>query len=529
MDQGNLLPLSAENIIQLLKNEFRLSFSKRGQDYFTFCPFHKEKTSSFAFEPEKKFFKCFGCGFGVRNFFELWAQIKGVSLVRAKQEIKQLGYQVGSEETLSEQKENNQEKKLLSLVSKIYQHNLCSLIGKKVYAYLKQKRQLDYSIIQQFVLGCSVSHQQLTNLFSSSEEAKQLLLLNLLRSKENNKISDFFGENQLIIPLHNEKGEIVAFAARQTTQDPLWINSKYNYLPNYENYQKSKLLYNYFRVKQISEDFCYLVEGFFDVISLTQKGINNCLASLGTMLSKQQVNLIKKLKKKIIIFLDGDSAGKQATIKIALTLLACDIECEIINHSLSLDPDEICQQKQGELTCILQKKEDPYFYILQHFAQVWEIRENPQSVQNFIRKIAKLFKNFSSKVQDFLIEKISSLIRWSQTEVKEVYFAEQKKEAETSHKLTETNVKTKEKYLLAYCCQSRRYWLTLQQAGYIFSQPENRYLYQCLHNFYTTEPYLEADFNKLTFSNSDKIELQEIIDEINLGSVESFFAFFQEG
>jgi DNA primase len=71
MGQENLLPLSTENIIQLLKNEFHLTFNKRGQDYFAFCPFHQEKTSSFAFEPEKKIFKCFGCGFGVGNVFKL--------------------------------------------------------------------------------------------------------------------------------------------------------------------------------------------------------------------------------------------------------------------------------------------------------------------------------------------------------------------------------------------------------------------------------------------------------------------------
>lgn len=71
MGQGNLLPLSAENTIQLLKSEFHLTFNKRGQDYFAFCPFHQEKTSSFAFEPEKKIFKCFGCGFGVGNVFKL--------------------------------------------------------------------------------------------------------------------------------------------------------------------------------------------------------------------------------------------------------------------------------------------------------------------------------------------------------------------------------------------------------------------------------------------------------------------------
>ena len=205
------------------------------------------------------------------------------------------------------------------------------------------------------------------------------------------------------------------------------------------------------------EDFCYLTEGFFDVISLTQKGINNCLASLGTSLSKQQISLLKKLKKKVILFLDGDSAGRQATIKIALSLLAHDFECEIINHSLSLDPDEICQQKQGELTQVLQKKEDPYIFILQHFAQIWEVRENPQSVQSFIRKIAELFKNFPRKVQEFLIKKISSLTSWSQTEVKEAYFALQKKIVdETGHDLTETSAEKKEKYLLAYCYRNRR-------------------------------------------------------------------------
>jgi len=136
--------------------------------------------------------------------------------LKAKQEIRQLGYQVGSEESLLEQEEHSQEKKLLSLVTKVYQHNLHSLAGRKVYTYLKQKRQLNYSVVQQFGLGCSINHQQLTNLFLSSEEAKNLLLINLLRSKENNKIGDFFGENQLIIPLQNEKGEVVAFAARQT-------------------------------------------------------------------------------------------------------------------------------------------------------------------------------------------------------------------------------------------------------------------------------------------------------------------------
>ncbi|CAJ0634039.1 1935_t:CDS:2 [Entrophospora sp. SA101] len=375
-------------------------------------------------------------------------------VVKAKQEIKQLGYYVGSEENCLEQEETSKEKKLFSLVAEIYQHNLLSVSGKKVSAYLRQKRQLTEETIQQFGLGCVVNHQQLTNLFLPDDEAaKNLLLTNLLRNKESNKIADFFTENQLIIPLQNQKGEIVAFAARKIETTGLDITqNKYLHLPNYEGYQKSHFLYNYFRVKQMPEvDFCYLVEGFFDVISLTQAGVNNCLAALGTSLSSQQFNLLKKLKKKIILFLDGDTAGKQATIKLAIALLAQEIECEVINHSLPLDPDEICQQKKEELGQICQKKEDPYLFILQHFAQRWEIRENPQSTTNFIQKIA------------------------DKEEVKEIYFAAQ---AKTENKET--------KY---------------------------RYLYQLLHNYYTTKSHLEFDFAEL-ISRNDKPTLKEKIRQL---------------
>ncbi|CAJ0747493.1 23551_t:CDS:10 [Entrophospora sp. SA101] len=382
------------------------------------------------------------------------SQIKKISVVKAKQEIKQLGYYVGSEENCLEQEETSKEKKLFSLVAEIYQHNLLSVSGKKVSAYLRQKRQLTEETIQQFGLGCVVNHQQLTNLFLPDDEAaKNLLLTNLLRNKESNKIADFFTENQLIIPLQNQKGEIVAFAARKIETTGLDITqNKYLHLPNYEGYQKSHFLYNYFRVKQMPEvDFCYLVEGFFDVISLTQAGVNNCLAALGTSLSSQQFNLLKKLKKKIILFLDGDTAGKQATIKLAIALLAQEIECEVINHSLPLDPDEICQQKKEELGQICQKKEDPYLFILQHFAQRWEIRENPQSTTNFIQKIA------------------------DKEEVKEIYFAAQ---AKTENKET--------KY---------------------------RYLYQLLHNYYTTKSHLEFDFAEL-ISRNDKPTLKEKIRQL---------------
>jgi DNA primase len=291
-------------------------------------------------------------------------------LPQTRQEIAQLGYEVGLKEKSFDLEETDKESTIFSLVTKIYQHNLFSGAGKKAFAYLQQKRQLNYAAIEQFELGHAINHQQLTNLFlPDTEKIKQLISTNLLRTNKGNQIHDFFSEDQLIFPLQNEKGKIVAFAARQV-EDSKWLGSKYVYLPNYEKYQKSQIIYNYFTVKQMSEiGFCYLVEGFFDMISLNQAGITNCLASLGTSLSKSQISLLKGLKKKIILFLDGDSAGEQAVIKIVISLLAQDVECEVINHSLSLDPDEICRQKRIELNQILQQKEDPYIFVLRHFIQ----------------------------------------------------------------------------------------------------------------------------------------------------------------
>src|SRR3954469_7821945 len=202
MNKKNLLSLSSENILQLLSKEFRLNFSQNGQDYFALCPFHVEKTPSFAFEPEKIIFKCFSCGFGTGSIFKLWAQIKKISLLQTKQEIEQLGYNVGFKEKTSSSKETDKES-IFSLIVKVYQHNLFSKLGKEKLSYLQQERQLNYVVIEQFELGCTVNRQQLVNLFlPNSEKIKQLFSVNLLRTKEErNQVYDFFSENQLIIPL----------------------------------------------------------------------------------------------------------------------------------------------------------------------------------------------------------------------------------------------------------------------------------------------------------------------------------------
>ncbi|CAG8489931.1 13549_t:CDS:2 [Gigaspora margarita] len=168
----------------------------------------------------------------------------------------------------------------------------------------------------------------------------------------------------------NGEGKIVAFAARKVSEIPVG-EGKYKYLPSCQYYQKSSLLYNYSAVKKTRKEECYLVEGFFDVISLTKLGVENCLALLGTNLSTEQIKLLKELKKRIILFLDNDQAGQEATINAATKLLLQEVDCEIIKNNYLGDPDEICRQQDKEsIQTILQNRENPYLFIINyHFAK----------------------------------------------------------------------------------------------------------------------------------------------------------------
>jgi len=136
--------------------------------------------------------------------------------LKSRQEIKQLGYEVGNQDLLAEKEEEKEVFPLLSLITQIYQHNLFSSAGRHVLDYLYQKRNLNNQMIEKFGLGCSINYKQLAGLFSAHDDrAKELVLIGLLRDSKNGQVYDFFSEIQLIIPLKNEKAEVVAFAARQ--------------------------------------------------------------------------------------------------------------------------------------------------------------------------------------------------------------------------------------------------------------------------------------------------------------------------
>ncbi|MCE8162823.1 MAG: toprim domain-containing protein [Candidatus Moeniiplasma glomeromycotorum] len=518
--------LNTNDILHLLTKKLNFTPKPLGKSIFFLCPFHTDKNPSLSFEPQKKIFTCFSCGFKASDIFDFWTQYKQISFEAALEEISQLGF---SEKItpflLQKKKEQEQEEKdkpfqLLSLISDIYQHNLFTSAGKEVLDYLT-RRQVDYSLISRFSLGCSINNWQITNLlFQFEPAAKNLLLTNLVWVNENNQVSDFFSARQLIIPLTDSEEKIVAFAARKIESIQEKPLSKYKYLPSYQYYHKSSLLYNYLAAKRSRATECYVVEGFFDVISLTKSGIENCVALLGTNLSPEQTKLLSDLKKRIVLFLDGDPAGKLATVNIVLQLLKKEIDCEVIKLDYRGDPDEICRQigLKKELVQstplplnindILQKRENPYLFILYYCLEKWEIRENPQRIKEFISEISLIFSKFRTNVHHFLIDKISQLVNLKREQV-EIYFIPCHFPIphffQIKYYLQNVVIQTLEKKIIFLCLQERFFWLLTTTKNYFFSHPITRKNWRNICHYYL----VESDEKNLTNQSNLESEFSE--------------------
>jgi len=179
--------LNTNDILHLLTKQLNLNLKQVGRSVFFLCPFHSDKNPSLSFEPNRKIFTCFTCGFKASDIFNFWAQYKKITLEEAAEEIGQMGYFSSSilqEKKKQEQKEKNKTFYLLSLITDIYQHNLLTQLGQEALKYLQIERQLDQKAIEHFGLGSTISNWQLSNLLfpqkSDNFSAEDLLATNLV-------------------------------------------------------------------------------------------------------------------------------------------------------------------------------------------------------------------------------------------------------------------------------------------------------------------------------------------------------------
>lgn len=325
------------DIIEIIGSFVKLK--KRGVNYLGLCPFHNEKTPSFTVSPVKEIYKCFGCGksgntIGFLMDLEKYSYVEALKWLAAK-------YDVPVEETeLSpEKKAKQQEADSLYILNNFAQNFFSHFLfeegeGLKIgLSYLKE-RGFREDIIRKFQLGYNpASGNGFTSAAQKAQYQKEMLLLSGLSVERNQKLADNY-RGRIIFPVHNQSGKVLGFGARiiqSNDKAPKYINT-----PENELYVKSRILYgSYFARQAIDKaDECLLVEGYTDVISLHQAGIENVVASGGTSLTPDQLRLIKKYTNNLTILYDGDSAG----IKAAMRGLDLALE-EGLNVKLALIPD----------------------------------------------------------------------------------------------------------------------------------------------------------------------------------------------
>ncbi len=317
-----------------------VKLKKRGSNYLGNCPFHNEKTPSFTVSPAKELYKCFGCGKSGNSITFLMEHDK-LSYVEALRWLANR-YNVEIEETEAspEQKIYAQTADSLYAINNFAQKFLSNYLlneteGRQIaHSYLIERGFRDETILK-FQLGYNPNAKDiLTQALLANQFNKEILpKTGLVAVRNETELVDNY-RGRIIFPIHNNSGKIIGFGARvigKADKAPKYINT-----PENELYVKSKVLYgSYFARLAIDKaDECLLVEGYTDVISLHQAGIENVVASGGTSLTVDQIRIIKKYTNNLTIIYDGDSAG----IKAALRGLDMALE-EGLNVRLVLIPD----------------------------------------------------------------------------------------------------------------------------------------------------------------------------------------------
>ncbi len=330
-----------------------VTLKKRGANYLGNCPFHNEKTPSFTVSPAKGIYKCFGCGKAGNavNFImehEHYTYPEALKYLADKYQI-----EVEEEEQSDAQIEAANEKESLYIVSnfaaKYFVDQLLNTDkGKAIGLSYFEERGFTPATIEKFQLGYSPDEWTAftDEALNSGYDLKYLEKSGLTIVKENKKFDRFKG--RVMFPIHNLSGRVLGFGGRILINDKK--AAKYINSPESEIYDKSNVLYGIYFAKKsmVQEDNCFLVEGYTDVISLSQAGVENVVASSGTSLTEGQIRLISRYTKNITILYDGDVAGIKASFRGIDMILQEGMNVKVVLFPDGEDPDSFAKKSSTE-------------------------------------------------------------------------------------------------------------------------------------------------------------------------------------
>ncbi|HEV2348720.1 MAG TPA: DNA primase [Terriglobia bacterium] len=337
---------AASEIVKVVGDYVKLR--KAGANMMGLCPFHQEKTPSFAVHPGKQIFHCFGCGIGgdVFKFIMLIENITFPEALRLLAEKAGIALRESASDATydASAKERTVLQKIHDWAAKFYASQLGSTAeGRAARAYLADRGLTD-EVVARFRLGYAPAEgKALTARLADAGFAPEMAEKSglVLRDQESNRRYDRF-RRRIIFPIQNESGKVVAFGARALGEDqPKYMNS-----PETPIYSKSRVLYHLDRAgSEIRKlDYAILVEGYMDCIAVASCGIENVVASCGTSLTESQIRLLGRFAKRVVVNYDPDSAGTAATERSLTLLLEEGFEAKVLALPGGLDPDSFIRK-----------------------------------------------------------------------------------------------------------------------------------------------------------------------------------------
>jgi DNA primase len=365
IDQGTVQQiLDVAEVVDVV-GEF-VTLKRRGTNFTGLCPFHNEKTPSFSVSPAKGIYKCFGCGKGggAVNFVMEHEHLSYVEALRwlAKKYNIEITESEESEEDVKARNDRESQMIVSAYAQKyftdqLWEENSGRIIG---LGYFRE-RGFNDDIVRKFELGfCPEGKDVFTQAALKQGYKMEFLEKTGLTIKRDDWLRDRFG-GRVMFPIHGIAGRVIAFGGRTLSQDKKI--AKYLNSPESEIYHKSRVLYGIFQSKRsiVNNDKCYLVEGYTDVISMHQAGIENVVASSGTSLTQDQIRLIRRFTNNITIIYDGDQAGIKASLRGIDMVLEEEINVKVLPLPEGEDPDSFAKSmSSSELESYIAKNETDF-------------------------------------------------------------------------------------------------------------------------------------------------------------------------
>ena len=412
---------SSVSIVDVISDYIPLT--KKGKNYFGVCPFHDDHAPSMSVSETKQIYKCFSCG-ATGNVFNFVMDYEHISFIEA---VGKIASKAGIDlnfTTKDKPKKNSNLYDIYELTNKLFQNNINTKQGAEAISYLK-KRNINEELIKEFGIGLSLNkHDILTNLLLKKGYSYEEQLKSGLVVKNNYGYQDIYF-NRIMFPLEDMFGRVVGFSGRR--YDDV---KEYKYINTMETeiFKKGEILYNYYRAKDIArrKQQIIVMEGFMDVIRAHSIGVKNVVATMGTALTKENVNNIKRMAKEVILCFDGDGAGFKATMSAIKEFEQANVIPKIVLLSDDLDPDDY----------IIKKGAESFLNLL----------KNPINVMDFKLRYLKQGKDFTNSVDvaSYVNEVIKELNYLNDDVLKELTIQKLSEETNLSQDFIKSKIQTKE-------------------------------------------------------------------------------------